>query len=78
MGLQMSTELKPLIVSVKEARRLLGGCGHNRFWQLVKQNAFELVGTEHKRFVVVESLERYVASMPRRQSAAAHDDEAAA
>ena len=61
-------ELEPLIVSVKEARRLLANCSNNRFWQLAKAGAFELVGSDHKRFVTIESLKRYVANMPRRDA----------
>jgi hypothetical protein len=53
-------ELKPLLVSVRQARELLGGCGNNRFWSLVKAGEFELIGTERKRWVVVESLNAYV------------------
>ncbi len=64
------SELKPLIVSVREARRLLGGISNNKFWKLVKAGEFELVGSERKRFVVVASLHRYVADMPRRKAVA--------
>jgi hypothetical protein len=60
--------IEPLIVSVKQARALLGGYGNNKFWALARAGAFELVGDEHKRFVTVESLKRYVANMPRRDS----------
>lgn len=58
--------IEPLLVSVRDARKLLGGCGNNRFWQLAKAGAFELVGSDHKRWVTVASLKRFVASMPRR------------
>ena len=37
------------------------------FWKLIKNSELELVGTEHKRWVVVESLNAYV----ERQRAAA-------
>ena len=58
----------PLLVDVREARRLLGGMTKNKFWELARTGAFELVGSERKRFVVVASLERYVDELPRRQS----------
>ena len=60
-------DLQPLLVSVRKARELLGGIGNNQFWKLIKNSELELVGTEHKRWVVVESLNAYV----ERQRAAA-------
>jgi hypothetical protein len=60
-------QFEPLIVPVIEARRLLGGIGHNRFWKLAKAGEVELVGTARKRFVVVQSIRAYVSRMPRRQ-----------
>jgi hypothetical protein len=58
----------PLLVDVREARRMLGDMSKNRFWELARSGAFELVGSERKRFVVVASLTAYVARLPRRQS----------
>ena len=58
----------PLLVDVREARRLLGDMSKNRFWELARSGAFELVGSERKRFVVVASLARYVDRLPRRES----------
>ena len=63
------SELQPLLVSVKKARELLGGVGNNQFWALARNGELELVGTERKRWVVVESIHAYVARMPRRQPA---------
>jgi hypothetical protein len=51
---------EPLIVSVKEARRLLGGCSNNKFWKLVGAREFELLGSERKRFVTVASIRAYI------------------
>jgi hypothetical protein len=56
---------KPLLVSVKDARRMLGGMGHNRFWQLASQGEFEITGTPRKRLVFVRSLEAYAERLPR-------------
>jgi hypothetical protein len=58
----------PLLVDVREARRLLGDMSKNRFWELARSGAFEIVGSTRKRFVVVASLKRYVDRLPRRQS----------
>ncbi len=63
----MADDLRPLLVSVKKARELLGGCGNNRIWKLIKDGELEVVGSERKRWVVVESLNSYV----ERQRAAA-------
>ena len=60
-------DLQPLLVSVRKARELLGGIGNNQVWKLVKAGELELVGTERKRWVVLESLHSYV----ERQRAAA-------
>jgi hypothetical protein len=64
------SELEPLLVPVKEARRLLGGIGNNQFWALARNGEVELVGTERKRWVTVASLHAYVARLPRRPLAA--------
>jgi hypothetical protein len=60
--------MEPLIVSVKEARRLLGGMGNNKFWALAKAGAFQLTGTNRKRFVVVSSLKSYVENVASRET----------
>jgi hypothetical protein len=57
--------LKPLIVSVKQARLLLGNISHQKFWQLAREGHFELLGTKAKRYVSMASIEGYVARMPR-------------
>jgi hypothetical protein len=67
-GLLVPSTPTPLLVPVVEARRLLGGIGHNQFWKLAKAGELELVGSERKRWVVVASITAYVARMPRRQS----------
>jgi hypothetical protein len=58
----------PLLVSVVEARRLLGDISNNKFWKLVRAGDLEIVGTERKRWAVVESLHAYVARL-REQAA---------
>jgi len=66
----MADDLQPLIVSVKKARELLGGCGNNQFWALVKAGEFEVMGTPRKRWITIASLEAYVARQVK--AAAAH------
>jgi hypothetical protein len=64
----------PLIVSVREARRLLGGASNNRFWKIVGAGELELLGSERKRWVTVASIQAYIqrqvagaAAAPRRR-----------
>lgn len=54
------SELKPLLVSVRQARELLGGCANNRIWKLIKDGELEVVGTQRKRWCTVASIEAYV------------------
>jgi hypothetical protein len=56
-------QIKPLIVSVKQAQAMLGGKGHNQVWQLIASGDLESFGTPRKRWIVVESIEAYVARM---------------
>ena len=56
-------ELEPLLASVVNARKMLGGIGHNQFWALVKAGELEVVGNEHKRWVTTASIKARVARM---------------
>jgi hypothetical protein len=67
--------LRPLLVSVRQARELLGGCANNRIWKLIKDGELEVVGTERKRWVSFASIEAYV---ERQLAAAATEREAKA
>jgi|HubBroStandDraft_6_1064221.scaffolds.fasta_scaffold2139372_1 hypothetical protein len=58
---EVQPNLRPLLVSVRKARELLGGCGHNKFWALVKVGEIELIGSSRKRWVTLASLDAYVA-----------------
>jgi hypothetical protein len=62
--------MEPLLVSVLVARQMLGGMSKNKFWELARSGAFELVGSERKRMVVVSSLRRFVDQLPRRDAPA--------
>jgi hypothetical protein len=67
---ELPSNLPPLLVDVKQARQMLGNMSRNKFWALAKAGAFELVGSERKRFVVVTSLRAFVDQLPRRQAVA--------
>jgi hypothetical protein len=56
---------KPVLVSVRDARRMLANMSHNRFWELAAQGEFEITGTKRKRQVFVRSLEAYAERQPR-------------
>lgn len=58
---EVQPNLRPLLVSVRQARQILGGCGNNKFWALVKAGEIELIGSARKRWVTVASLDAYVA-----------------
>ena len=73
MGLLMS-ELQqsdshptpPILVSVREARRLLGNMCAGTFWQKATRGEFgELVGNERKRYVYYAALMRYAVNLER-------------
>ena len=59
----------PLLVDVREAGRMLGDMSKNKFWEEARAGKFELVGSERKRFAVVDLMKRYVDLLPRRQPA---------
>lgn len=59
----VSRDVEPLVVSVVDARRMLGGIGHNQFWELVKAGELDLVGSKYKRWVVVASIRARVDRM---------------
>jgi hypothetical protein len=64
------TELTPLLVSVREARRLLGNIGANKFWQLTHEGEFgPLLGSSRKRFVRLSAIRDYVDREQARQVA---------
>jgi hypothetical protein len=56
-----TSEIQPLLVSVKQARQMLGGCSNNTIWRLIKAGELEVVGSERKRWCSTASIERYVA-----------------
>jgi hypothetical protein len=61
MSLSEQLQVKPLRVSVRQARAMLGGIGKNQIWKLIKDGELEVCGTSSKRWVITESLEAFVA-----------------
>ena len=58
-------EIKPLLLSVEETRQLLGGRGRGHVYALIGEGKLESVKDGSRRFIVAESLDRYVKDMPR-------------
>jgi hypothetical protein len=58
----MGTQFAPLI-SVNEARRLLGGRGRGRIYELLRQGALKSVTDGGRRFILTDSLYAYVNSL---------------
>lgn len=50
----------PPLISVNEARRLLGGRGRGHIYDLMKSGALESVMDGSRRFIVSESLFAYI------------------
>ena len=51
---------RPLLVSLIDAREILGGVGNTTIWKLIGEEAFETVAIGRRRYAVVASLESYV------------------
>ncbi|NQW21255.1 MAG: transcriptional regulator [Chloroflexi bacterium] len=58
----MNTPTAPLI-SVDEARRLLGGRGRGRIYELLKEGLLESVTDGSRRFIVTDSLYAFIDSL---------------
>jgi hypothetical protein len=58
----MTDSYSPL-VSVDEARRMLGGRGRGRIYELLKQGSLESVMDGGRRFILTESLYAFVESL---------------
>ena len=56
----MKSDIQPLLVSIDEARRLLGGRGRGRIYELLKEGRLDSVVDGGRRFILVESLQRFV------------------
>lgn len=58
--------IQPILCSMRQARTLLGGMAHNRFWRLATQGAFgEIVGSKTKRYLYYAGLKRYADELER-------------
>jgi len=51
------------LVSVDEARKLLGGRGRGRIYELIKQGALKSVMDGGRRFILTDSLYAFVDSL---------------
>jgi hypothetical protein len=61
---QLSTP--PIIVSVRQAKALLGNMSHDRFWRLATQGAFgEIVGNKQKRYLYYVGIKSYADNLAR-------------
>jgi len=61
-----SPELTPILVSVRQARALLGEMCADTFWQKATRGDFgELVGTKRKRYVYYAGVKRYADNLAR-------------
>jgi hypothetical protein len=59
----------PILVSVREACRLLGNICSDKFWALAKAGELgDVVGSERKRYVYFRNLERYADSLAPRST----------
>jgi hypothetical protein len=61
----LPTELKPITITVAEAKRL-SGLGHTKLWELIGSGVLENVQVGRRRLVIYASLCRLLA--PDRQS----------
>ena len=58
----MDTPIAPLI-SVDEARRLLGGRGRGRIYELLKEGSLESVTDGGRRFILTDSLYAFIETL---------------
>jgi Helix-turn-helix domain len=66
----MSDVTPPLLVSVKEARRLLGNISNNTIWRIIGRGELDVLGTSRKRLITLQSITAFIARQPRYQAAA--------
>jgi hypothetical protein len=59
--------LKPFAVSIKTALELLGGKSRSQFYVDVGAGKLDVIKDGNKTLVILESIERYIASLPRAQ-----------
>jgi hypothetical protein len=58
--------LAPILVSVKQAKALLGNMSHDRFWRLATAGAFgPLMGNKQKRYLYYKNLVAYADNLAR-------------
>jgi hypothetical protein len=57
--------LKPFAVSIKTALELLGGKSRSQFYVDVGAGKLDVIKDGNKTLVILESIERHLASLPR-------------
>lgn len=60
-------EMKPLLADRHEARRLLGGIGDSKLYDLFNRGEVEGVFIDNKRLFTIRSIEAYVARLSNAQ-----------
>jgi hypothetical protein len=60
------TNVRPLLMPVPRARAELGNIGNTKMWELIGEGEPETVSIGRRRFVVVESLDAYIARLRAR------------
>jgi cell fate regulator YaaT (PSP1 superfamily) len=60
---QHTAHIKPLLVSVRDARQMLGGVGRTKIYQLMDLGKLRSVSIGRRRMLVTASIERLVDEM---------------
>lgn len=56
-------DIKPLLLSIPSARRLLGGIGTTKIYQLLNRGDLEALFIDHKRLITMASVDAYLARL---------------
>lgn len=59
------TGIEQLLLSVDETRKILGGRGRGHIYALIDEGKIESVKDGSRRFILAESVKRYVEAMQR-------------
>ncbi len=57
------TSSEPLLIPIKESRRLLGGIGHSKFYEEVAAGRLRLIKMGRRSFLSPDEIRRYVAAL---------------
>ncbi len=59
------TGIEPLLLTVDETRKILGGRGRGHIYTLIDEGKVESVKDGSRRFILADSVRRYVEAMQR-------------